>query len=234
MSLHWLHWHPDVDNVLLRTLFVYFVVFLALRLMGKREIGKLSVFDLVISIMIAEGAVLLIENTRQNMLLGLAPIFAVVVLQIAMSWLTLKSRRARIWFEGTPSIIIRDGKLNRAEMRRQRYSLDDLMLQLREFEVTNLNEIAFAVLETTGKLSIVRKPTAESTNSRFAHIRYEALPIPLIVEGEMLPHNLEMIGESEFWLRRRLHARGIRELRDVFLCTIDHKGQLYIDIQAQS
>lgn len=227
-----LTWNHEIGTVLLRTLLVYFIVFLALRLMGKREIGKLSVFDLVISIMIAEGAVIVIENTKESVWIGLAPIGLVVLLQIIMSWVTLKNRAIRNWFEGTPSIIIRNGKLNRQEMRKQRYSLDDLMLQLREHDITDIGEIDYAVLETTGKLSIVRheeNANGSEGSDLFSQFRYEALPIPLIMDGELQIENLRLLGQSDFWLRRKLKSIGIKEIKDVFLCTIDHKGQLYID-----
>jgi uncharacterized membrane protein YcaP (DUF421 family) len=223
-------WDSEIVEVLARTIIVYFVVFLALRLMGKREIGKLSVFDLVISIMIAEGAVLLIENTKRSIWFGLAPIALVVVLQIVMSWVTLKNRKARNWFEGSPSIIVRNGHLNRDEMRKQRYSLDDLMLQLREHDITDLNEVDYAVLETTGKLSVIKHGADNPDQTDlFSKFRYEALPIPLIMDGEIQRENLSLLGQSDFWLRRTLQNYGIKELKDVFLCTIDHKGQLYVD-----
>lgn len=225
-------WNGEIWEVLLRTILVYFVVFVALRLMGKREIGKLSVFDLVISIMIAEGAVIVIENTKESVWIGLAPIALVVVLQIAMSWITLKNRKIRNWFEGTPSIIIRNGKLNREEMRKQRYSLDDLMLQLREYQITDIGEIDYAVLETTGKLSIVKHEDSRSDQDAldlFSKFRYEALPIPLIMDGEVQQENLRLLGQTTFWLRRKLQGLGVKELKDVFLCTVDHKGKLYVD-----
>ncbi len=118
--------------IILRTIFIYFVVYIVLRLMGKREIGKLTIFDLVISIMIAEIAVIVLEDTKRPLSEEILPIAVLMVLQIGIAWLTLKSRKMRLLFDGKPSILIEKGKLNRDEMKKQRYNLDDLLVQLRE------------------------------------------------------------------------------------------------------
>ncbi|GIQ70135.1 DUF421 domain-containing protein [Xylanibacillus composti] len=215
--------------ILFRTVLIYFVLFLVLRLMGKREIGKLSVFDLVISITIAEMAAIVVENPNNEMVKGLLPIATLVSIQIIISWITLKSRKLRLLFDGRPSYLIRNGKLDRQEMRKQRYNLDDLMLQLRERNVTNVADVEFAILETSGKLNVVQKSEFPKTGSANGKIRYEGLPVPLIMDGKVRDDNLEAIGKTRFWLKNELQRYEVRDFKDVFLCTIDHKGKLFVN-----
>ncbi len=238
----------EMTAILLRTIFMYFFIFLVMRTMGKREIGKLSVFDLVISIMIAEIAVIVIESTEKTLMTAIAPIVLLVLIQIGIAFLSLKSRTMRVVFDGKPSVLIQNGHLNRKEMLRQRYNLDDLMTQLRENQVSDLDEVKMAVLESTGKLSVIRKDesnenctenegTGPQENSDFADaksgaapkIRYELLPMPLIMDGQVDDDNLEKLGKTRFWLKSELQKHNVDSFKQVFLCSIDHKGKLYVD-----
>ncbi|MFD2383979.1 DUF421 domain-containing protein [Paenibacillus xanthanilyticus] len=226
---------------------MYFVVFIVIRLMGKREIGKLSVFDMVISIMVAEIAVIVIEDTDRPFIDGITPMAVLVAVQVFLAYITLKSRKLRLWFDGKPTILIERGKLNREAMRKQRYNLDDLLLQLRENKLPTVADVEFAVLETTGKLSIFPKDKKKGTGHQAGepvpgaiaqtplakpfpkNYRFESLPVPLIMDGKIIEDNIQMIGKDRFWLNTQLKQRGIQEAKQVFLCTIDHKGKLFID-----
>ncbi|WP_256756769.1 DUF421 domain-containing protein [Cohnella sp. WQ 127256] len=241
----------ELTSILLRTTFMYFFIFLILRLMGKREIGKLSVFDLVISIMIAEIAVIVIESTEKSLLLAVAPMLLLVLIQISIAFFSLKSRKVRTLFDGKPSVLIRDGRLNRHEMHRQRYNLDDLMGQLRENQLTEISDVELAVLETSGKLSVIKKEqnsTIEEGSTRKngssfdgdqergyskmdenPKIRYELLPMPLIMDGQVQDDNLEKLGKTRFWLKNVLQSYEVDNFKNVFFCSIDHKGKLYVD-----
>lgn len=234
-------------SVLLRTVLIYFVVFLIMRFMGKREIGKLSVFDLVISVMIAEIAVIVIEDLDRAMWEGILPMVILLLIQIGMAFLALKNRKLRLWFDGKPSFIIAKGKLNRDVMRKQRYNLDDLLLQLRENKISNVADVEFAILETTGKLSVVEKegdgdkgmeeqkiaaeekPIIEPQSQEPARFRFEMLPIPLIMDGKVQDENLAKLDKTRFWLKNVLQEQGVHDFKEVFLCTIDHKGKLFVD-----
>jgi uncharacterized membrane protein YcaP (DUF421 family) len=242
----------ELLTLFLRTILTYFIVFIMLRLMGKREIGKLSVFDLVISIMIAEIAVFVIEDTNKPMMEGILPMVTLVGIQILIAFITLKSLWLRQAIDGVPSIIIDNGKIQRDEMKRQRYNLNDLMLQLRQNHVTDVEEVAFAILETTGKLTVVKKEdfhgnhsglhnqphvrnlqweaseelTEQQTDPR---IRYEGLPLPLIMDGKVLDKNLEKIGRNRFWLKNQIQLKGVKDFKEIFFCTIDHRGRIFVD-----
>ncbi len=247
------------------TVLMYILIFLSMRIMGKREIGKLSVFDLTISIMIAEIAVFVIEDIERPVYDGVVPMATLVLIQILVAQLSLKSRKLRLLVDGKPSVLIADGKLNRNEMRKQRYNIDDLLLQLRGQNIDSPADVEFAILETSGQLTVIEKSkgvssTNQSGNSSTAageqeqesneggksgtagnsgasgstallgkKIRYEGLPIPLIMDGKVQDDNLEMIGKNRFWLRTQIRQKGVSDFRDVFLCSIDHKGKIYVD-----
>ncbi|WP_274362646.1 DUF421 domain-containing protein [Paenibacillus thermotolerans] len=243
----------EVLGLIWRTLLIYFLINVVLRLMGKREIGKLSVFDIVISIMIAEMAVIVIEDRRRPLWEGILPIGMLAATQITIAYITLKSRFLRELFEGKPSIIITKGKLHLKEMRRQRYSLDDLLMQLREKNIRDVADVEFAVLETSGKLSVFTNESGKNENcgksdeeaggrskepasrtfldheGKPVTIRYEGLPLPLIMDGKVNEESLRKIGKTRFWLKNELQSRGIGDIKSVFLCTVDHRGKLFID-----
>lgn len=222
----------DILTIFLRTVLIYFVVFLMLRLMGKREIGKLSLFDLVISIMIAEIAVFVLEDSSKALMDGLVPMATLVLIQIFIAFITLKSRTVRILFEGRPSVLINKGMIDREEMKKHRYNLDDLMLQLRQNKIMNVADVEFAVLEPSGKLSVVErevKETAEVNDGVKGTIRYEGLPLPLIMDGKVQDENLEKIGKTRFWLKNQLQVKGARDFKEVFYCSIDHRGRMFLD-----
>ncbi|AWB45698.1 DUF421 domain-containing protein [Paenibacillus sp. CAA11] len=229
--------------LMMRTLIMYGTVFLMLRIMGKREIGQLSIFDLVIFIMIAEVAVIVMEDVERPIFDGIIPIITLVLVQITIALFSLKSRKLRMLIDGQPSLLISKGKINREEMRRQRYNLDDLLMQLRSKNIDSVADVEFAILETSGKLSVFPrtyespKEEGETTDKdkNLPHtvqeikVKYESLPVPLIMDGKVQDNNLEKIGKTRFWLKNQIQSKGHRDFKEVFLCSIDHKGRLYID-----
>lgn len=242
-------------SLLIRTVIIYFVVFLIMRFMGKREIGKLSVFDLVISVMIAEIAVIVIEDLDRSMWSGILPMVVLLLIQVGSAFITMKSRKLRLLLDGKPSVIIEKGKLNSDIMRKQRYNLDDLMLQLRENKISAVSDVEFAILETSGKLSIIPKENYASDDDNLSKnqgtessasekklnpyntskiipskYRFEILPVPLIMDGKVQDANLEKLEKTRFWLKNVLQEKGVTDFKDVFFCTIDHKGKLFIDM----
>ncbi|WP_020615842.1 DUF421 domain-containing protein [Paenibacillus daejeonensis] len=247
----------ELGLILLRTVLIYFVVLLVMRFMGKREIGKLSIFDLVISVMVAEIAVIVIEDTKVPMLHGIVPMLALMIIQVGLAYVTLKNRKLRLLFDGKPSVIIARGKLNRKIMAKQRYNLDDMLLQLRENQVSAISDVEFAILETSGKLSVIKKDDASSQLQNQSQnqsqnqnqeqsqqekgpdifpprFRYEILPLPLVMDGKVQHENLVKLEKNMFWLKNELRKKGVTDLKDVFLCTMDHKGKLFVDTEGRS
>ncbi|WP_159881187.1 DUF421 domain-containing protein [Paenibacillus puerhi] len=219
-------------TLFMRTILIYLIVFLTMRIMGKREIGKLSIFDLVISIMIAEIAVFVLEDMDKPLIEGLLPMLTLVAVQMMIAYVSLKSERIRRWIEGRAAPLVENGKLNRAEMSKQRYNLDDLLLQLRENKVMNPADVEFAILETSGKLTVKEKSkTADRDEESDAKpsFRYEGLPLPLIMDGKVQEESLVKLGQTRFWLKKELRSRGIQDVKDVFFCSVDHRGKWFID-----
>ena len=155
-----------------------------------------------------------------------------VLIQIFIAFITLKSRAVRVLFDGKPSVLINKGMIDREEMKKHRYNLDDLMLQLRQNKIMNVADVEFAVLEPSGKLSVVEKnvkETAEVNDGMKGKIHYEGLPLPLIMDGKVQDENLEKIGKTRFWLKNQLQVKGARDFKEVFYCSIDHRGRMFLD-----
>ncbi|TCS83837.1 YetF domain-containing protein [Tepidibacillus fermentans] len=222
----------EVLTALLRTLFMYFFVLIVLRFMGKREIGKLSIFDLVVSIMMAEIAVMVIEDTEQPLSKGVVPILILMVTQILLSYLTLKSKRLRDLVDGKPSILIANGKILDKEMARQRYSIDDLFTQLREKNIQNIADVEFAILEPSGKLSVFPKPFHQPVTKGDLQLKgkeYKSLPVPLVADGQILLENLRKIDKDELWLKKQLRNKGYLDIGEIYFVSIDDSGNFFID-----
>ena len=193
-------------TVMFRTLFFYFFITLAYRIMGKREVGQLGIIDLIVSILIAELVAISIENINDSILLTIAPIVLLVILELLLAYLSIKSRTFRTIFGGKPSLIIVNGKINYHEMVKQRYSMDDLLLSLRQKEIRNIEDVEYAFLEPNGKLSIFKY--------NFFKIK-SAYPMPLIVDGTIQGKALKYIHKTKVWLERELEKKKLN-LKDVF------------------
>ena len=159
--------------IVFRTVFFYFFVSFIYRIMGKREIGQLGIIDLIVSILIAELVAISIENTNESIAISLIPISIIVIFEILFSFLSIKSRRFRLFIQGKPSMLICDGKINYHELINQRYNLDDLLLNLRQNNVKSIDEVEYAFLESNGKLSIFKY---DSYNKKI-------FPLPIIMDG---------------------------------------------------
>lgn len=189
-----------------RTVFFYFFVTLAYRLMGKREIGQLGVIDLIVSILIAELVAISIENINDPIYLTIVPIISLVILEIVFGLIAIKSRKFRTIFDGKPSLIICNGKINYKEMVKQRYTLDDLLISLRQKEIKDIESVEYAFLEPNGKLSIFKYNPFKIKSS---------YPMPLILDGSVQKKALKYIHKNESWLNNELSKNGL-VVNDVF------------------
>ena len=125
----------EILKILFRTLFFYFFILISYKIMGKREVGQLGVIDLIVSILIAEMVAISIENTDKTMMQTIAPIVLLVILEVTLAFVSMRSKRLRNAFSYHPSVVINNGKINYKEMVKQRYTLDDLLLQLRQKDI---------------------------------------------------------------------------------------------------
>ena len=193
--------------ILFRSVFFYFFITIVYRLMGKREIGELSVIDFIVSIFIAEVVAISIENYEKSIFISLIPIIVLVLLQVIFAKISLKSETARNIIDGSPSVIINRGKINFKEMKKQRYNIDDLLTQLRADNIKSIEEVDYAILETNGKLSVFKK--ADDPSSTY--------PLPLIIDGKIDSDVLKQIRKNNNWLNKELEKEKIN-IDNIFYC----------------
>ena len=191
-------------EIIYRTIFLYIIILIIFRLMGKREVGKLSIIDFVVSVLIAECVAFSLEDMSKPLFQTILPIIILFIIQYVNSLLSLKNKKVRDLIDGDPSLIIKNGVINEAEMRKQRYNLDDLLLQLREERVTSINNVKYAYLEPSGKISIF--------------LNDNNLVLPLIVDGNIIERHLKMIEKDERWLQDKLKSKGYTNINEIFYC----------------
>lgn len=184
-----------------KTFVLYVFIVIAYRLMGKKEVGELNVIDLIVTILIAELAAICIEGVNKSIFVSIVPITVLVVVQISLSYFSLKNNKIRDFIEGKPSVIVKGGKINFSVMSKLRYTLDDLLSQLREKGVKNIEEIDYAILENSGNLSIFK-----NTND---------YPLPLILDGVIDYGVLREIKKDNIWIDKLIKDNGI-ELSNIF------------------
>ena len=199
-------------KLIFKTAFLYFFIIFAYRLMGKKEVGELSIIDLIVTVLIAELAAICIEKVENSMFISIIPIVVLVVTQIALSYISMKNESIRNFIDGKPSVIINKGKVNYGTMKKIRYTLDDLTSQLREKGIKSLEEVDYAVLENSGTLSVFQKT--------------KDYPMPLILDGVVSYETLKEIKKNENWLYNCLEKEQI-ELEEVFYAFY-RKGNIYI------
>ncbi len=215
--------------VFLRTLILYIVVIIAMRIMGKRQIGQLQPFELAVAIMISELASVPMQNTGIPLVNGIIPILTMLAAQILISFISLKSSKARDIICGRPSILISSGRINEQVFRNELYTLTDLLEQLRNKDIYDIADVEYAILETNGQLSVIPKASKRNVTPEDLNIsvKYEAPAIDLIIDGELLKHNLHKADLTREDLELELSKIGINGVEDVFFASIDTDRKLF-------
>lgn len=213
-----------------RTVVLYFVIIFGVRLMGKRQVGELEPSELVLSLLIADLAAVPMQDFGIPLLSGVVPILTLLCVTMILSVLTMKSIRLRTLLCGRPSIVIRDGVPDQKEMRRARFTVDELMEELRGKGYTDPAKIKYAILETNGQLSVL--PCADQKPPSCAQlglaVQERGLPVIVVSDGRVLEQNLRGAGYDRTWLDRQVSARGCTGTEDVFLMTVDEAGGVYL------
>ena len=209
----------DLLMIALRTLFFYFFIFVVYRIMGKREVGQLGIIDLIVSILIAELVVISIEDYNNNIFKSIIPIITLLILQVSLALLTLKKPKFRAFLDGNPSVIIKEGKVNYKEMIKQKYNLEDLLVQLREKGYRSIEEIEYAILENNGTLSVF--PYQNKLKKK------TPMPLPIILDGSIQKETLKLINKDEEWLKEMLKSKKIN-LETIFYAFYKDKNVFII------
>lgn len=189
--------------ILSRTILFYILMIILYRMMGKREVSELKIGDLVVSILVVNIVAMGIENYDDNLLMTILPVFLLSIMQIILSKIAFKYEMVRVFIDGEPSVIINRGKVNFNEMLKQRYNLDDLLMELRSNEIKSIEEVDYAILEVSGRLSIFRK----NNNKEY--------PLPVILDGKVDEDVLLQIGKDREWLDDVIEKEGYL-LIDIF------------------
>ena len=200
---------------LLRTLILYIVIMVAMRIMGKRQVGDMQPSDLVVSLLISEIAAMPIDNIDRPIVNGIIAVFLLVFLETALACISLKSGKLRRAVNGAPVIIINRGKVNRASLKRLRITTDELLETLRSQGVFDISTVQYAIIEPNGQLSVLEKSGGGS------------LAVPVICDGKMQTHFMESAGISKHEVNSALKKRGI-SAEDVFIMTLDVDGKAFI------
>ncbi|WHH58913.1 DUF421 domain-containing protein [Petroclostridium sp. X23] len=218
-----------------RTIFLYILVIAALRIMGKRQIGELQPSELVVTIMISELAAIPMQATGIPLVNGILPIITLIIAEVALSYITLKSEKARDIISGTPSILIENGKINEPEMEKLRFNMGDLLEELRINNCPNIADVEFAILETSGQLSVIQKSQKKPATAEVLNIPtdYEGLPLTLISDGKVNYNNLKSTNLDRQWLVNELAKLGVDDISNVFFASLDTQGNLFYQMKSE-
>jgi len=221
---------------LVRTIILYFVIIIGIRLMGKRQIGQLEPSELVLSLLVADLAAVPMQDFSIPLIMGVIPILTLLCMSTILSVLTVRSIRFRALLCSRPSIVIQEGKVLYREMVKNRFTVDELMEELRGAGVTDLSAVKYAILETTGRVSVLPYPEEAPVTARQMGISPKSPGLPLIIisDGRVLSHNMKTRELSMDWLRQQLQLRGIAQTRQVFLMTVDEEGRVYFVLKEES
>lgn len=216
--------------VLIRTVIVFVCITGAMRLMGKRQLGQLEVSELVVAVLISDMAAHPLQDIGIPLLNGLIPIAVLLCGELLITWLSLKSSRLRLLLFGKPSILITRGVIDQKEMKKNRFSLDELCEELRSQGVTDISQVQSAVLETDGTLSVLLYSRWLPATAGQLGITAEdrGLPVTLISDGKVENGNLRLLGKDRAWLMRELKRRGVQSPGQVYYMNVDSLGGIYL------
>ncbi len=211
-----------------RSIILYVIVLVVMRLMGKREIGQLQPFELAIAIMIADLASVPMSEVGIPIINGIIPILSLLVMHLIISFVNLKSIKMRQLICGKPSILIYRGKINEKVLIKERFTINELQERLRANNINNLADVEYAILETSGQVSIIQKPNKRTTIPEDFNImpEYEGISYDLVVDGKIMNDNLKILNKTYGWLKKEVNKFNI-EPEEALLVTVNAKGDIF-------
>ena len=212
----------------IRSILLYIIVLVVMRLMGKREIGQLQPFELAISIMIADLASTPMADAGIPISNGIIPILALLVMHLVISILNIKSIRAREILCGKPSILIYRGRIDEKQLKKERFTVNELEERLRGNNVVNIGDVEYAILETSGQVTVILKPEKRNVTTGDLNIKpeYEGLAYDLVLDGKVMYENLKILKKDYDWLKKQVSKFGIKP-EEALIVTIDGKGNFF-------
>ena len=214
--------------IFLRSIVLYIIVLIVMRLMGKREIGQLQPFELAISIMIADLASTPMADAGIPISNGIIPILALLVMHLIISMFNIKSIRAREILCGKPSILVYRGRIDEKMLRKERFTINELEERLRGNNVVNIGDVEYAILETSGQITVIQKPEKKTptVEDLGINIEYEGLAYDLVIDGKVMYDNLKILKKDYEWLKKQVEKFGIKP-EQALIATIDGKGNFF-------
>lgn len=214
---------------IIRTLILYLAIIISMRIMGKRQLGELEPAELVVAVLISDLAAHPLQDIGTPLLYGLIPVLTLLCCEVLISAVIVKSIRMRALICGVPSIIINKGQIIQSEMKKNRFTLDELAEQLRKKDILDISTVKYAILETDGKLSTILYADQSPLTPKQMNVQTDdiAYPVMLVNEGRILSGNLKKMGYNDVWLEKQLKSRKIRRMEDVYLMTVDDQGRVY-------
>ena len=212
-----------------RTVILYLFLMIGLRLMGKRQIGELEPTELVLTMMLSDLAAVPMQDFGIPLLAGVIPILTLLSLSMLLSYISLHNLKFRELLCGTPTVLIEKGVLRQEAMRRNRYTVDELLEELRQQGYSSLEDIKYAVLENSGRLSLLPWSRCQPLTAQQMGLDLPdetTMPVILIDDGRVLKQNLSSCGRNEAWLRQELHRQKCTSPKEVFLLMLDEQGQV--------
>ena len=211
-----------------RSIVLYIIVLIVMRLMGKREIGQLQPFELAISIMIADLASIPMTETGIPITRGIIPILGLLIVHLIISLINLKSIKAREIICGKPRILIYRGKIDEKALIKERFTINELEERLRDKDVFNIGDVEYAILETSGQVTVIQKPEKKNVTVQDLNLKteYEGLAYDLVLDGKVMYENLKILKKDYSWLKKEVNKFGI-EPEQALIVTIDGKGEIF-------
>ena len=212
----------------IRSILLYIIVLVVMRLMGKREIGQLQPFELAISIMIADLASTPMADAGIPISNGIIPILALLVMHLTISILNIKSIKARQILCGKPSILIYRGRIDEKMLKKERFTVNELEERLRGSNVVNIGDVEYAILETSGQVTVIQKPEKKNVTAEDLGLKpeYEGLAYDLVLDGKVMYENLKILKKDYDWLKKEVNKFGIKP-EQALIVTIDGKGNFF-------
>ncbi len=219
-------WRFFMLTSLLRTFIMYGAILLSVRIMGKRQVSQLQNSELVVTLLISELAVMPIQQQGDPLWNGLIPMAALVLCEIVVSLLMLKSGRFRQAVCGKPIVVIEKGRVLQGELRRLRMSTEDLFEELRQSGCFSLEDVEYAIVETNGAMSLLKKAANDSLTPKQAGVKVDSASLEVVVvsDGCLSSHSLELVGKTPAWAREQARCAGL-ELSEVFIMTARPGGK---------
>lgn len=221
--------------IFIRTLILYFSILVSMRIMGKRQLGEMELSEFIVAALVADLAATPLQDIGIPLLNGLIPIVTLFCLEIIIAGISMKNIRFRSFVFGRPEILIRNGKIDIKRMKKNRFTADELMQELRSQGIESFSVIAYAILETNGKLSVILKAEEQPVTPKQMSLSVcdSGYPHIIISEGRILDKNLNLLGRNETWLKNELANRKLSSVKEVYLMTLSDKGEVFCQTEKE-